>query len=509
LSLPLIDIMGKPQLILDPKNISFAKTFKVGVWFSRKPKPLPDQRAEKNSGGNVSSKSHLDKIALRLKVRLRGVLELLLQSVKDGRPPVPSNILAFLEQLVLDGATFPEHYLFRHERKALRFTELGETRWMLPIEDEVDGKLRYDLSRIKLVLGNFVVTRCLLPTLLRPWEGSMGGRRPERKVCNNLIMLTTLMHVIFQSIAGGPDAGSVDPKAKRDGDIAAQGVAKLRRMSSSFNSKSKILPSTAEPGPIAADSARTTASALESARSAEPGQRRFPSAYDYASLLYPAKHYAIMKGRLGFLDDLKETLDLVLLQLLRKSLEETPPNLIPGLLDQLDEEIAISEKRHGISDGRVIVLRKVEEEVQRSARSARKEEEAAAAGASEPSKPLLPHFEEDESSPSENKVNNTEPKQSEDKAAVSPQNTESLQEEDDNKSEASTASSKRPSTGQPEDLAPIASSTPKLSAEEEEEADKNRGSPVENRADSEHLNVPPLFTKTSSLRSLGTKKEKV
>ncbi|CAK8989303.1 Phospholipase D2 (PLD 2) (mPLD2) (Choline phosphatase 2) (PLD1C) (Phosphatidylcholine-hydrolyzing phospholipase D2), partial [Durusdinium trenchii] len=226
LSLPLVDLMTKTDIVLDPRVLRSGKAGRVALsWLgrSKKNKTHPDPAAEVKAGA-PSSEGPL--LALRLKVRVRGILELLLKATEEGKPKMPDSVCSFLQRLANDGSLLPKQFLFPMEQEELEFSKLGYTRWMIrpvkveeqapPAEDDTTDsgvslpKPRFDLTRPKLMVGSFLFLRCLLPVLLRPWEAGV-GRKPSKGVLSNLACVATLWYQLCQSHMGGPMPGEGPP----------------------------------------------------------------------------------------------------------------------------------------------------------------------------------------------------------------------------------------------------------------------------------------------------------
>ena len=123
---------------------------------------------------------------MKLKVRVRGVLDLMLKSAHEKKGVSP-GIVAFLRRIVSDGNYFPEKYLFDEEAAVVDVSAIGYTRWVIQEKLVGDGgggggsKKKYDFTRAKVMLLHYVFTRMVLDVLLHPW--TLGhGRRPTRQV---------------------------------------------------------------------------------------------------------------------------------------------------------------------------------------------------------------------------------------------------------------------------------------------------------------------------------------
>ena len=105
---PLQSVISSPKLVLDPRPQALSRR-----------KAL----ARKLKGAQRKAKGVEVEAVMKLKVRLRAVLEALLNAVERNKPPVPTGLLPFLKRIVSDGSAFPNKFLFIEEFQALEFSK--------------------------------------------------------------------------------------------------------------------------------------------------------------------------------------------------------------------------------------------------------------------------------------------------------------------------------------------------------------------------------------------------
>ena len=107
---PLQSIISSPKLDLDPRPQ--ATSLRKAIT-----KKLKGRQGGQGKAGSDP--------ALKLKVRMRAVLEAVLTAVERNKPPVPTGLVSFLKRIVSDGSAFPNQFLFVEEYMALEFTRSG------------------------------------------------------------------------------------------------------------------------------------------------------------------------------------------------------------------------------------------------------------------------------------------------------------------------------------------------------------------------------------------------
>ena len=89
------------------------------------------------------------------------------------------------------------------------------TRWMIQEGDATD------FSRGILVLSNFVIKRCLIPMILKPWDHGL-GHKPSKLAQHNLLVLASLLYTLSRHLHRGPSAGQPNPVGTIDPALIAQ-----------------------------------------------------------------------------------------------------------------------------------------------------------------------------------------------------------------------------------------------------------------------------------------------
>lgn len=448
LSLLLVDVVTKHDQVLDPKSLGMGLAGKLAFGGGLINKIMKKDSAEGSRSGPTKkddTSSKLEALALRLKVRLRGILELIIRSLEEDKPPLPVTNATFYLKIATDGCVFPKPFLFPNEESALDFSPLKHTRWMLPpaadgatdssnadatattgasmeqnksITDDNDKRAKtaakYDLTRVKLILGNFVFNRCLLPLVMRPWESGVAVK-PERKQINNLTMLATLIYVMLQEHLGGPLAGESDPSEVKKGGLKLGGIgaiginvgtggtndegsadkkSKPRNLFSKFK-KAKVAAepedeTNTEEGKTGAEQGPIEPDKIDPEEEGVAGSSiKHPTPYTFAQALFPQKHYAMIQEHLGFLPQLSDLLHTCILKLIIKTFfaddwAEDTEKEFPGLREQLQDEVRALEiksvgatKRRRLIQERELQLKKRREEAEAAAKEAAAKNKAA------------------------------------------------------------------------------------------------------------------------------------
>ncbi|ETI43587.1 hypothetical protein F441_11472 [Phytophthora nicotianae CJ01A1] len=184
----------------------FARKF--GDILSRRPPPS----AQSLASNGQSSKNSVDPAKLlKLKVRMRGILQALSKAI-DKRE-VPSGILDFWKRISSDGVYFPPSYqLFNEERESLEFDALGATERMdfavstvVDQNVDLDWRCGHQFSRFNVVLVNFLFIRILIPhVILQPWNVGIGSKIIGKQTAANLASLATLLYCVCKQLSPLP-----------------------------------------------------------------------------------------------------------------------------------------------------------------------------------------------------------------------------------------------------------------------------------------------------------------
>lgn len=330
------DILSKENLVLDPASLGLFG----GNKFKFK-KTRPD-----DSGSNAAL------LALRLRIRVRGILEQLLRSVSKNKPAVTPSIFTFLRRIIFDGCVFPSNYLFEHEVENLEFGQSMHTRWMIQLSQESDQPV-VDLSRQKLVLANFVFVRCLIPLLLDPGKSGLTGKtRPKRKIQNNLTVLSSILFALVQITFGGPSIetivsqksstsrAKVRPVDAKEAEHEANTTVKKSNGFKFFKKLNKVSVEslTNQHETVLTETINTKTEIVDDIKG-----DWFVCIDDLANNLFSTKHFQNISPYLGFLDELKPLLQLLVTSILHRIwLEENSQNngkLSQQVLETLEKEI--------------------------------------------------------------------------------------------------------------------------------------------------------------------------
>ena len=201
--LPLSSIATNTKLAFHPQaNASFGHSSRRG--FSR----LLGVFKGSKSKGNGTDEDPTTRKYMTIKVRLRGVLDELVESatIEKGMPP---GIVALLRRIISDRNYFPASFLFESETEKLDFDDLGGTRWMVGSarRDKLTGESEHDFSRCKLILINYLIVRILLPIILNPRDYGVVSRKVSKVVQTNLKVFASLVYVLVRRLVGGIDPG--------------------------------------------------------------------------------------------------------------------------------------------------------------------------------------------------------------------------------------------------------------------------------------------------------------
>ncbi|KAG3121551.1 hypothetical protein PI124_g258 [Phytophthora idaei] len=189
----------------------FAKKF--GDILARRPPP-PAQSLTSN--GQLSESVVDPTKLLKLKVRMRGILQSLSKAIE--KKEVPSGILDFWKRISTDGVYFPPSYqLFNEERQSLEFDALGATRRMNFAgstlvgqnenwrNEEFASRNDHEFSRFNVVTVNFLLVRILIPhVILQPWNVGIGSKNIGKQTAANLTSLATLLYCICRQLSPLP-----------------------------------------------------------------------------------------------------------------------------------------------------------------------------------------------------------------------------------------------------------------------------------------------------------------
>ncbi|RAW43710.1 hypothetical protein PC110_g148 [Phytophthora cactorum] len=189
----------------------FAKKF--GDILARRPPP-PAQSLTSN--GQLSESVVDPTKLLKLKVRMRGILQALSKAIE--KKEVPSGILDFWKRISTDGVYFPPSYqLFNEERQSLEFDALGATRRMNFAgstlvgqnenwrNEEFASRNDHEFSRFNVVTVNFLLVRILIPhVILQPWNVGIGSKNIGKQTAANLTSLATLLYCVCRQLSPLP-----------------------------------------------------------------------------------------------------------------------------------------------------------------------------------------------------------------------------------------------------------------------------------------------------------------